>query len=332
MDPNEKFSNLCAYLDRLEATSGKLDKMSILTDLAADDLVADMAKAYLSVAQDWYRIYNVGEKSLEEPKKKGKGKGKAEQANFDADTPFAGEPQPAPKAEPKPQIGVDPWDAFLSLIALCETPGKRPSKEEVRERVNAFTDPQIKKWVTRALLKDLRMGVSEKTVNKVWPGLIRYFEVQLADSLEDLTHLELPEDDTQGRNGYLWLEPKLDGVRAICRVDGKKKTVKFLSRGGQALYNTDAAGIDARLLQCITGDVVFDGELFCENFNNTMKVVRHPDDPDPELVKNLRFFVFDMISGEDWDRQKCDLTLNARRTRSPSRACHARVTATTAYW
>ncbi len=274
-------------LDTIEAEPGKLLKSEMLQKIKGDKRLDPLAQEFFSIGYDWYRIFNVGAKSLEEPKKKGKKKSEPE------------------VEEPKPPFDIDPWEHFKLTISKLEYGRTRISKEDLRKRMAFHNDnPLHKKWFTRALLKDLSMGVSEKTINKCWPGLINYFEVQLADSLEDPSELKYP----------CYLEPKIDGIRAVCRVDAKRQKVSFLSRGGQVLNNTEPAGINAFLLKFVNEDTVFDGELFGTNWNDTTRVTSKGEgEADPELVANLRFYVFDAMPAADWDAQKCDLTYEQRR-------------------
>ena len=304
----DKLKRLCEHLDKIEATPGKKDTAALLEQLRDGDL-NQIAQEFLSIAMDWYRIYGLGEKSLEQM------------------ILSRGHPDILAHGPWDEQVGVwgdsqlthknGTWEGFKKMVSELE--GKKGSQNsEMKTKIadQVWSYPlEVGKWLQRALLKNLRAGFSEKTVNKVWPKLINFFEVQLADSLDDVAALKLPEEaPTHKADGdYFFLEPKLDGVRAICRVIPEKKSVQFFSRGGQPLYNTNLAGIDAELLKTCTGDVVFDGELFCHNFNDTMKVVSKEEDADPALIKDLRFYVFDMLSGKEWDNQKCELTFYERR-------------------
>jgi DNA ligase-1 len=294
--------------DEIESTSGKLDKLALLQAIKADEELGPLAMVYFSIAMDWYRIFNVGEKSLD--------------AEVDLDHEVFGAP-------PKSKKVVSPaksWVAFLHLIGRIENGGDdKPNKEEIRNFVNGVTDPQANKWIVAALLKKTRMGVSEKTVNKVWPKLINYFEVQLADTLDDpkaiyrfsynLTTLKgAAKKRVEALPDFYYLEPKLDGIRAVCRVNPAKGTVSFFSRGGQVLNNTGPAGINDFLLQSCREEVIFDGELFGANWNETTKVTSKGEgEADPELVAKLRFFVFDMLTADEWDAQKCEREYTVRR-------------------
>jgi ATP-dependent DNA ligase len=109
----------------------------------------------------------------------------------------------------------------------------------------------------RVIEKDLRCGVSEKTVNKIWPKLIIEYPVMLCSPYEDKTiaKIKFPA----------YVQLKLDGMRfnAICRGD----KVEFRTRNGKHI---DVRGhLEKEFVELAAGrDVVFDGELlvYDENF------------------------------------------------------------------
>lgn len=72
----------------------------------------------------------------------------------------------------------------------------------------------------RVMSKDLRCGITEKTINLVSPGTVPSFEVMLAQPFEEKRITTFP----------VAVEPKLDGFRVICLVRGGK--ARFFSRNG----------------------------------------------------------------------------------------------------
>jgi hypothetical protein len=58
-------------------------------------------------------------------------------------------------------------------------------------------------WMRKILKKHLAIGVSIKSVNKVWPGFIKTFDVALAQKF-DMNRIKSKE---------VYIEPKLDGIR-----------------------------------------------------------------------------------------------------------------------
>ena len=155
--------------------------------------------------------------------------------------------------------------------------------------MNQATVQEWNCWYRRILIKDLRCGVSEKTVNKVVAKinpqyLIPVFSCQLAS---DSAH---HEDLLTGKK---IIEVKLDGMRVITIVypDGR---VDQYSRNGKELVNfphiRDQFARHAKLLKT---PVVFDGEVMSASFQDLMKQARRKENVQTQdAVLNL----FDIIS------------------------------------
>lgn len=90
--------------------------------------------------------------------------------------------------------------------------------------------PPDSELLWRVLSKDLRCGITAKTVNLVMPGLIPTFDVMLSHKYERKRIKTFP----------IAMEPKLDGLRAVCLV--KDGTAKFFSRVGNHFPALDCLG------------------------------------------------------------------------------------------
>jgi len=106
------------------------------------------------------------------------------------------------------------------------------------------------KVIERIIEKDLRCGVSEATVNKIWPGLIPTYPVMLASGFDEkiMNKMTYPA----------YVQLKLDGMRFNAIV--KNRTVEFRSRNGKQI---DLLGhLEQEFLE-LAGNhtIVFDGEL-----------------------------------------------------------------------
>lgn len=102
----------------------------------------------------------------------------------------------------------------------------------------------------RILNRDLRIGISAKTVNKVWPGLIPEFGVMLCSPANEktLTKIKYPAA----------AQLKLDGMRAVVIVNGDQVQVK--SRSGKDIQlHGEFDEHFKKLAQ--EQSMVFDGEL-----------------------------------------------------------------------
>jgi DNA ligase-1 len=164
-----------------------------------------------------------------------------------------------------------PWEAFKELCHLLQT--RQLTGDDARNAIelamNASTQNQWNDWYRRILIKDLRCGVSEKTINKVKKGAIPVFECMLAH--DGANH-------EKKISGVKLLEPKLDGVRCVTIVDYDARTVTMYSRNGKVLENF--SHITDNLLTHIDDferSYVLDGEIISTSFQALMKQVHRKD-------------------------------------------------------
>jgi len=158
------------------------------------------------------------------------------------------------------------------------------------------TVSQWNDWYRRILIKDLRCGVSEKTVNKVAPGTVPVFTCALAhDSAKHEKKM----------TGQKQIEIKLDGVRVITVIQGNK--VEMFSRNGKQFHNF--GHIIAEIEQVIAEkpvpyDLVLDGEVMSANFQDLMKQVHRKDNVE---ANDAVLHLFDIVPLENfqqgvWDK------------------------------
>jgi DNA ligase-1 len=167
-----------------------------------------------------------------------------------------------------------PWDAFRELCNLLAT--RQLTGDDARTAIelalSASTQKQWNDWYRRILIKDLRCGVSEKTINKIVKNAVPLFECMLAH--DGANH----EKKVAGKK---LLEPKLDGVRVLTIVDCEARTVIQYSRNGKVLENF--SHITAGLLAHIDDferSFVLDGEIVSTSFQALMKQVHRKSDAD----------------------------------------------------
>lgn len=168
--------------------------------------------------------------------------------------------------------------------------------QEVLEALMASsTADQWNYWYRRILIKDLRCGVSEKTVNNVvqkdYPSyVVPVFTCQLAH--DSANH----EKKVSGKKQ---IEVKLDGVRVICILH-KDKRPEMFSRNGKQFHNFEHI-IDqldfVRKTFGIAKDTVLDGEVMSSSFQDLMKQVHRKTNVQSD---DAVFHVFDMLSLEEF--------------------------------
>ena len=203
-----------------------------------------------------------------------------------------------------------PWKVFKELAEKLynrELTGHN-ARDAINLVMSSATAEQWNGFYRRILIKDLRCGVSEKTVNSVAKKnkfgkyMVPVFTCQLAhDSANHEKKLV----------GEKMLEVKLDGVRtlAIVHPDGK---VDMLSRNGKEF--TNFGHIQEEISAVVKQDpppypLVLDGEVMSENFQDLMKQVHRKGSAN---AKDAVLHLFDFIPLEDFKKGKWDKTQTMR--------------------
>ena len=196
----------------------------------------------------------------------------------------------------------NPWLEFWGLVmALRERDitGNR-AKTAIEEMSQKFDSDEWNMICRRVLIKDLRCGISEKTLNKVlgkteWK--IPVFTCQLA---QDST------DRPAKMKGVKRLEVKLDGVRVLALVT--KSGVTLYSRNGKPFDNFPqiVQAIEDNYKQFVnSGDMrlslgfVLDGEIVGESFQALMKQAQRKSDVE---TTGMVYHIFDVIPLADFSR------------------------------
>jgi DNA ligase-1 len=193
--------------------------------------------------------------------------------------------------------GLD-WNTFKVLtnqLINRELTG-HAARDAIELAMGVATTEQWNGFYRRILIKDLRCGMSEKTVNKVAPGTVPVFTCSLA---HDSANHE------KKMIGKKQIEVKLDGVRvlAVCK-SGK---VELFSRNGKQFHNFDhiIAEIESVLERKPSPyDCVLDGEVMSKDFQDLMKQVHRKDG---KAATDSVLHLFDFIPLEDflagsWDK------------------------------
>jgi DNA ligase-1 len=191
-----------------------------------------------------------------------------------------------------------PWAAFKELAHLLYTRELtgHDARDAIELALSASTQKQWNDWYRRILIKDLRCGVSEKTVNKVlkaYPTIksVPVFECMLAH--DGANH----EKKITGKK---LLEPKLDGVRVITVINAENKTCTMYSRNGKELENFShiTQSIEANI-EMFDRSVILDGEMVSSSFQALMKQVHRKSDVQSE---DARLMLFDIIPLSEFQR------------------------------
>ena len=188
-----------------------------------------------------------------------------------------------------------PWVAFKELCELLRTRQLTgdAARDAIELALGASTGKQWNDWYRRILIKDLRCGVSEKTINKIKKDAVPLFECMLAH--DGANH----ESKVTGKK---LLEPKLDGVRAVLIVDAEAKSATIYSRNGKILENFGhiTKGIEDNI-ELFERSVVIDGEVVSSSFQALMKQVHRKSDAD---AGDARLMAFDILPLSEFHKGK----------------------------
>jgi DNA ligase-1 len=162
--------------------------------------------------------------------------------------------------------------------------------------VFANTTPENEIWMRKILQKNFKIGANLSTIEKVFPRIVRTFDVQLAGKWSAKTASKMPK--------LLLLEPKLDGIRLVSRVEDG--ICKMFSRAGKSITNFD--NTIGRTLSAFPNGV-YDGEVLDDDFISLMRQVHRKE----ANVTQSFLTVFDVVSLEEWDSQNTKKPFKERR-------------------
>jgi DNA ligase 1 len=184
------------------------------------------------------------------------------------------------------------WDNFKQLAESLyrrELTG-HAARDAIELAMSIATKDQWNQFFRRILIKDMRAGFGEKSVNTVAKKqkkpqyAVPVFEVMLAH--DGANH--------EGKvTGKKLVEPKLDGVRVLTVVDYESRTVVMYTRNGKELVNfPHIIKAFEDNLDNFARSYVFDGEVISESFQSLMTQVHRKSDVQ---AQDARLMLFDVI-------------------------------------
>ena len=159
------------------------------------------------------------------------------------------------------------WDDFkkdVDLLVEREKTG-HAARDLIIDLMSSAKKDQWNDWYRRILIKDLRCGVSEKTVNNVAKRMDLEFKVPIFSCMLAHDGAKHPKKI----KGDCLVEYKYDGVRVIAIVKNGKATL--YSRNGKIFHNF--SHIENALSKSEYNNIVFDGEVMSDDFQALMKQV-----------------------------------------------------------
>ena len=207
-------------------------------------------------------------------------------------------------------VSANSQDYFETAIELLDylkehNTGRDEDIAKVRyfEIVNLNSNKELIQLLRSIISKDLPLGIDTKTINKVIPGLIPEFNVQLSNK-----YFDKPEV-VEGKE--FSITTKIDGSRIVAMKDNGQ--VIFWTRQGQKYEGL--VDLETELKNVSDDNFVLDGEIVAINtdkentYKNTMKLSRTKD-----LEKHgLKMLVFDYMPIANFKAQRCPIAYHSRR-------------------
>lgn len=195
----------------------------------------------------------------------------------------------------------NPWPKFWAMLEALRlrTLTGHNAKTVIEFMSEQFDSVEWNGLCRRVIIKDLRCGISEKTLNKVLGNTewkIPVFTCQLATD---------SNDHVNKMTGIKRLESKLDGVRVLAVLT--KTTVNLYSRNGKPFDNFPhiVASLEkmrnrfAKLFQSYPRGFVLDGEVIGESFQALMKQAQRKTDV---CTQDMMYSIFDIVPLVDFER------------------------------
>jgi DNA ligase-1 len=192
----------------------------------------------------------------------------------------------------------NPWDEYNDLLHYL---GQRAltgnaAREAIAELSEKFDSEEWNTFLAPVLRRDLRAGISDKTINKICKGTdfeVPIFGCQLATNSEGRPEMA----------GIKRLEPKLDGVRVVMMVrivDIDTIHVTSYSRNGKVFDNfghieqqiKEHVPIFYTLSREFQNGFILDGEVVGNSFQELMRQARRKENVQAE---DSVFHIFDIV-------------------------------------
>ena len=206
-----------------------------------------------------------------------------------------------PERDDSPGQGCD-WTVFKDLadkLAQRELTG-HAARDAIELVMQTATQEQWNDYYRRILIKDLRCGVSEKTVNSVAKkNKFEQYKVPVFSCM--LAHDSANHEKKM--IGMKMLDYKLDGVRVLAIYNKDNNTVTMYSRNGKQFLNfghVEKEIID-KLSSKFTQSMVLDGEMVSSSFQALMKQVHRKDNVE---ATDAKYALFDILTLDEFQKGK----------------------------
>lgn len=175
------------------------------------------------------------------------------------------------------------------------------ARDAILLAMDVATPAQWNDFYRRILIKDLRCGISEKTVNKV---VKRMNKPELGISVFTCQLSHDAANHEKKLMGTKQIEIKLDGVRVLTVIQGDR--VEMFSRNGKQFHNFDHIIEEIQAVvkeHPVPYPLVLDGEVMSANFQDLMKQVHRKENV---AAGDAVLHLFDTVPLEHFQKGKWD--------------------------
>ena len=196
------------------------------------------------------------------------------------------------------------WEQFKELATKLSNRSAtgHTARDLIEFHMNISTKSEWNDWYRRILIKDLRCGVSEKTINNVVKKVNKDYTVPVFTCM--LAHDSANHE--KKLTGEKLLDYKLDGVRVLAIYDADTDAVTMYSRNGKQFHNfthIEKEIVDT-LASKFTESMVLDGEMVSSSFQALMKQVHRKDNVE---ATDAKFALFDVLTLKEFKQGKSKL-------------------------
>ena len=202
-------------------------------------------------------------------------------------------------------------EEFDSLLRRLEE--RRATGHEARDSITnvglAYNEHEWDNFLRLVLIKDLKCGVSDRSINKALKNVKADKEFFVPERGCQLA-TDIAKVIEKYTTGLKYVDIKYDGVRIYTVIDVKRKEVVLHTRNGKVNTNFPLVKEELEpLLSTLTESIVLDGEIMSGQFNALMTQVNRKSNV--ETTDSI-YHVFDCIPLEDFINQFSPLTQEQR--------------------
>ena len=206
--------------------------------------------------------------------------------------------------------------AARKLLAIRQVTGHAAIKL-LEDTVNC-SNPDVRKCLAGIFVKDLKLGIDVKTVNKVFSNFIPVFDIKFCNTLQGNAEIKdkkksydvsLADFEKMLKSGRWIAEPKLDGERCVCFNDEVGKAT-FYSRGGKQRDTLEHVAEELRELG-LKGENL-DGEFYAGSWEASVSFSHSTKTESDVDISKAKYYIFEHITKAEWDGRRTQLLFDRK--------------------